>query len=287
MTKNSSNKSRAFYLTVCSGKGGVGKTTTALLLARAFADSGARTLLVDADCGVGDVATLCNITLTCGIEQLLSGVVAPEEATVQIAANLSVLGALPGDYVEPSAVLRGVTERCTVLDGSFDIVVCDTASNLTPLTLAFISGSDLALTVTTPRIPSIADSYIQLKQALQMGRSTSHAFLVNQALSDAEGEHAGVKFTELADRFLGLSLRSLGIVPYDPQIVTMGDNQSLLIERSQQSPVVRKMNRIVKTLIDQHIAVPRKQTSLWRYLESSIALKTKAVFDDRAETVHS
>ena len=52
---------RPVLVVVTSGKGGAGTTTTAVNLAVASAQTGWRTVLVDADCRGGDAAILCGI----------------------------------------------------------------------------------------------------------------------------------------------------------------------------------------------------------------------------------
>ncbi len=101
---------RAFYATVCSGKGGVGKSTIAVLLASRLADAGYRTLLIDADCGLGDLATLTNSIVRRGFESVLAGTATLEEATVKIGPRLWLIG------TEAGARLSGQTPELTGLE---------------------------------------------------------------------------------------------------------------------------------------------------------------------------
>ena len=60
-------------LAIAGGKGGCGKTTTALGLARALADRGYEPLLVDGDCDMPDIHTLAGIERTYGVDSLADG----------------------------------------------------------------------------------------------------------------------------------------------------------------------------------------------------------------------
>jgi len=120
-------------LTVSIGKGGVGKTTTAVNLAHGLAQKGARVLLIDLDTQ-GQAAKALGITPEAGIAELIGEVLRPEEAVTQARERLWFLAggkALAGVKrliarmdIAPERVLATALKS---LDGVYDFVILDTA----------------------------------------------------------------------------------------------------------------------------------------------------------------
>jgi MinD-like ATPase involved in chromosome partitioning or flagellar assembly len=76
--------SRPLTIAVTSGKGGVGKSVISLSLALRYASDGIRTLLVDADLGLGNQHILTDQSPVFTFEDVLSGTCKPEETTLPI-----------------------------------------------------------------------------------------------------------------------------------------------------------------------------------------------------------
>jgi flagellar biosynthesis protein FlhG len=271
---------RAMVMSVCSGKGGVGKSTLAIFIAVRLAMAGKSTLLVDADFGIGDIATMTNQTPLVGFEQLLAGEAAPEEAVLPLGPCLSIIGTLPGAHFEAALVNKQGLNNCRQFDSHYDVIVLDTPSTIDPLNLNLIAASDLALSVVTPHIPAIADSYVQLKCIAQIESRVATAFVVNQVESEAEGIQTIAKYGELVDRFLGYSIPALGIVETDPHIVKATERQSLLDLAHQPAGFGRRAEQLVKTLLEKHMNLSHRSCSIWEQLSKAILLTSENAFDD-------
>lgn len=278
---------RAFYATVCSGKGGVGKSTIAVLLASRLADAGYRTLLIDGDCGLGDLATLTNAIVRRGFESVLAGTASLEEATVKIGPRLWLIGTESGARISGQPADLAGLSNCIQMDSLFDVVIVDTPSSLDPLILNLIALCDLSISVTTPHIPAIADSYIQIKQAGEMAGTSSAAFLVNKADSEIEGDQSAAKFSELVEKFLMRSMLALGYLEYNPLVQKFSERQSLTTIPGELNGAVKKLDRMVKVLREQHIEKARPGASLWQRLGEAMTLKRVVGFDDTPVMVHN
>jgi flagellar biosynthesis protein FlhG len=271
---------RAMVIAVCSGKGGVGKSTMAILIASRLASAGKNTLLIDADFGMGDIATMTNLTPLVGFEQMLTGEAELTEAVLRFSPKLSIIGTLPGAYLESSKITEKGLYFCQECDSRYDVIVIDTPSTIDPLTIGLIAGSDLALTVVTSRIPSIADSYVQLKRITQSGGRAKIRFLVNQVDSEIEGDQTTAKFGELVARFLGHRIQPLGMVEDTPQITRASEGQALLELTRQPDGFGRKAEKMLKTLLDKSLSQPLDNCSIWEHLKSTFLLRSEIDFDD-------
>jgi chromosome partitioning protein len=125
-------------LVVSNQRGGVAKTTTAVTLARCFADRGMRTLLVDTD-SQGSVATILGLRPEFTLNDFLIKQVLLTECVVQAHANLDVLCS---DRKTQAAeeIISGQTLRelhfeqvfgDSGADRGYDAVVFDVAPSLT------------------------------------------------------------------------------------------------------------------------------------------------------------
>lgn len=136
-------------LAVVGGKGGVGKTTTALGLAGALARRGSRPILVDCDEDMPDCARMLGITDHHGLGAIAGG--APLEIAGSRSATLDgalVLPAHPGDPVD--AALRELD--------STSPTILDCPGGAGPPTAVPLRHADRSLIVTTPSSEAIEDA---------------------------------------------------------------------------------------------------------------------------------
>ena len=72
--------------------------------------------------------------------------------------------------------------------------------------------------VTTPEPTSITDAYALIKMVTAMEHQVQFKLVINRAMDEKEGKAAADKISLVAERFLGLSLPVIGIVPDDPNV---------------------------------------------------------------------
>ena len=151
--------SDARVFAVASGKGGVGKTTTAVNVGAALAQSGAETVVVDADLGMAHVTDLLDLS-TSGptLQDVLTGDIAVEEATYRTNEGMAVV---PGSTdlesyggIDP-AHLREVVEA---LREEFEYVILDTGAGLSHDTTLPLGLVDTVVLVTTPQESAARDT---------------------------------------------------------------------------------------------------------------------------------
>ncbi|MBI2781864.1 MAG: response regulator [Chloroflexi bacterium] len=165
----------ASVVAVFSPKGGVGRTTVAVNLAVAAAQTSKRVALVDASFQFGDVGVLLNLNPKNKSIADLAGELQTGEAEsldtfmITHSSGVKVLLAPPSpeqaELIGPSAVKKVLQG----LRGSFDLVVVDCPSTFNEATLAVLDEADLILTLLTLEITSVKNMRLFLEVCEQLG----------------------------------------------------------------------------------------------------------------------
>jgi pilus assembly protein CpaE len=160
---------------VFSPKGGVGRTTVAVNLAVAAAQSGKKVALVDASFQFGDVGVLLNLNpRNKSIADLASELQAGEADSldafmVSHSSGVRVLLAPPSpeqaELIGPAAVQKVLQ----ALRSDFEMIVVDCPSNFNESTLAVLDEADLILTLLTLEITSVKNMRLFLEVCEQLG----------------------------------------------------------------------------------------------------------------------
>lgn len=135
-------------LAVTGGKGGVGKTTTALGVARAVAQAGRRPIVVDADLDLPNLATMA------GVEPSGLALAATDEplGAAPMLGRVTVLGTRPGTALH---TLRRALDR--LVDTEHPVLVDCPAGTGEPHGIALRAASD-SLVVTRPTESALTDA---------------------------------------------------------------------------------------------------------------------------------
>lgn len=203
---------------VAAGKGGVGASTVAALLAAANAQAGRRTLLVDAEGG----ATGAGLVVGSDVAADTTDVVC-----VPLAHDLT-LAVLPvGRAVPPSDIERRVLYRRGVaLFDAYDAVVVDAGARMEMIAGA-LANAGLLLVVATPDRVALAASFAVLKVAATRTPALATAVLVNRA-----DEHTGLAAYRAvrggAERFLGRAPAWAGAVAEEEPLRAAIEEKRLL-----------------------------------------------------------
>jgi len=151
----------ARIIVITSGKGGVGKTTTAASLAMGLAQRGRRTAVIDFDVG------LRNLDLIMGCERRVVYDfvnVINQEATLNQALirdkRCDHLYMLPASQTRDKDALtrEGVARVLEELAQGFEFIVCDSPAGIEHGALMAMYFADDALVVTNPEVSSVRDS---------------------------------------------------------------------------------------------------------------------------------
>ena len=229
-------------LTVTSGKGGVGKTTTTANLGMALAMNGHNVCLIDADIG------LRNLDIVLGLEnRIVYDVVDVVEGNCRLKQalirdkhyqNLSLIPAAQTrdkDAVSPEQM----ADLCRKLAQQFDFVLVDSPAGIEQGFRNAIAGADEVLVVTTPEVSAVrdADRIIGLVEAAEIPPPRLILNRLNPALAQ-RGEMMTME--DVCDI---LAIELIGIVPEDNTIVVSSNRgePAVLSEASKAGRAYREI----------------------------------------------
>ena len=123
-------------LVIANQRGGVAKTTTALVLARIYADQGKRVLLVDTD-SQGSIGTVISLKAKYHLSDFLVGHIALEECLVSAGPNIDVLPSNRNtsraeDLITAQGFREFVFEQMfSTYEHNYDVILIDVAPSIT------------------------------------------------------------------------------------------------------------------------------------------------------------
>jgi len=151
----------AKIIVMTSGKGGVGKTTTAASFACALAMQGHRTVVIDFDVGLRnlDIVMGCERRVVFDFINVINGDARLSQALIRD-KRIDNLAILPTSQTrDKDALTRDAVER--VLDelrSEFDYILCDSPAGIERGALLALYFADEAVIVTNPEVSSVRDS---------------------------------------------------------------------------------------------------------------------------------
>lgn len=250
---------RSSSICVASGKGGTGKSIVSASLAALLAERG-RTLLIDADLGVGNAHILQDVHPGRSLVDLVQGGATAREIVVPCRAGLDLVGA--GSGVSRMAALSSyenlrIATALDELEASYDFLVVDSAAGISPQTISFAAASDVVLIVTTPDVTAMTDAYAFLKVLSARSSECTPMLLVNRTVEPGEGERVATRLTEVAHKFLGRELRWLGALPEDRAVVRSVASRSAVVLCEPAAEVAMALRGLIDGLVVELEHAPR------------------------------
>ena len=204
----------ARVITITSGKGGVGKTTTTANLGTALAMFGQRVVCVDADIG------LRNLDVVMGLEnRIVYDLVDVVEGRCRLRQALIKDKRLPELFLLPAAQTRDkdavspedMVELCNGLSREFDFVLVDLPAGIEGGFRNAIAGADEVVIVTTPEVSAVrdADRIVGLVEAFEKG----HPRLILNRLRQSMVARGEMMSKDDVVEILAIEL--IGVVPDD------------------------------------------------------------------------
>jgi len=251
-------KPLARVITVTSGKGGVGKSNTAINLAIQFRKMDKRVIILDADFGLANIEIMFGAVPKHNLYDLIyQGKKITDIITwgpmdvgfISGGSGIAGMSNLSSDY------LNYIIQNLAQLDTIADIIIVDTGAGISDAVLEFLVACGEVLLVTTQEPTSITDSYSLLKALYRHPRfdqdTTKVKMIANRVKRMDEGEVLYEKLNAVVSRYLKIPIIYLGCVPEDYQLASAVMQQ---LPVSLQNPAARSSmayRRIAERLLDR------------------------------------
>lgn len=240
------------FISVLSGKGGVGKSVLAFNLADQLALTGAKALLIDADFSCGNQHVLANVAAEFGIGEYVSRQLTLKEAVLPLSGGVDLLAAT---WHESLAEDRNVTFTARLMAqlreeaSSYDIVIFDHSSGRSNQAAMMAHASDLTLLIAIPELTSLADCYGLYKHLLSLGSSVDCRLVINRVQSDEEAGYISSKFAALTERFLQAPAGFLAAIPEDETFRRAVAAQAPVSQVDTEAPCCQALNELAGLLL--------------------------------------
>ncbi|GAA3911373.1 septum site-determining protein MinD [Halomonas cibimaris] len=151
----------AKIIVVTSGKGGVGKTTTAAAISTGLALRGKKTVVIDFDVGLRnlDLVMGCERRVVYDLVNVIQGEAGLNQALIRD-KRVENLFILPASQTRDKDALtqEGIAEVLEKLKEDFDFVICDSPAGIESGAQLAMYYADEAIVVTNPEVSSVRDS---------------------------------------------------------------------------------------------------------------------------------
>ena len=241
----------ARVITITSGKGGVGKTTTTANLAVCLAFLGQRVVAIDADIG------LRNLDVIMGLEnRVVYDLVDVVEGRCRLRQALIRDKRLAEMYLLPAAQTRDKTavspaqmaDICNQLRPEFDFVLVDSPAGIEQGFQNAVAGADEIIIVTTPEVSAVrdADRIIGLVEAGEKGPAR---LIINRI--KAEMVRRG-DMLDVADVLEILRVELIGVIPEDEHIIVSA-NKGVPIAHEASLPAAQAFRNIARRIMGEDV----------------------------------
>lgn len=240
-------------IAVTGGKGGVGKTNTAVNLGIALAETGRQVVLLDADLGLANVDILLGITPRETLENVLKGECTLRDVLVPGPGGIRIVPAASGTHTMADLSTRehaGLINAFSDLGDDLDVLIIDTAAGISENVISFTRAAQEVLIVVTNEPTSLTDAYAMIKVLNQEYGVHRFQILANMARSPQEGHEIFAKLSNAADRFLDVALCYAGAIPFDDYLRKAVQRQKAVCDvypRSKAALAYRALAQKVNT----------------------------------------
>lgn len=151
----------AKIIVVTSGKGGVGKTTSAAAIATGLALRGNKTVVIDFDVGLRNLDLImgCERRVVYDLVNVIQGEAGLNQALIRD-KRVDNLHILPASQTRDKDALttEGVEKVLNTLSEDFDYILCDSPAGIERGAQLAMYFADEAIVVTNPEVSSVRDS---------------------------------------------------------------------------------------------------------------------------------
>ncbi len=254
--QNAGQPSQARVITITSGKGGVGKSNTAVNLAVQLSKCGKKVLIFDADIGLANVEVMFGTSPKYTLSDVIYQGKKVQDVITEGPMNIGFISGGSG-LVEMNNLskeqIRSIVDKLYELDTLADFILVDTGAGISDNVMEFVIASPEVLLIITPEPSSLTDSYSLIK-TLQRNpgfnyQSTMINVVANQVNSAADGQAVFDKLNSVVSKFLNWNINYLGLIPKDPILEKAVRQQHVVSVIDPQAMSSQAFEKIAESLL--------------------------------------
>lgn len=242
------------FILICSGKGGVGKTTLTANLGIALARQGARTAVLDADFGLRNLDLLLGLEnrIVFTAQEVLAGSCRLEQALVKHKQepNLALLPAGNPRMLE-WLTPEDMQKIAQMVGEQFDYVLIDAPAGIEGGFRNAMAAANEAIVVTTPEVSAVRDADRVIGLLNSEGVKPIQLVL-NRVRPRMMANQEMLAVDDVTDI---LALPLLGLVLEDEQVIVSTNRGEPLTLNGTHSPAARAYTNVARRLLGEDVAL--------------------------------
>jgi len=231
------------FIAIASGKGGTGKTTTAINLATAFNDLGKDVILLDANLTTPHVALHLGLPeVPTTVHDAIRGRIHITEATYLHPSGLKVIPGGIDDLLTKEEKKKSLSSLLLGLFGTTELVILDSAAGIGAEALEAMKASDETIIVTNSDLSSLADALRTIKAAEEAGTVVPGVVLNRVSKTNFD--------LSIDDIESMLGKRIIAVIPEDKKIRKSLSVGHPVVYTHPSSPSSKEFKNLAKMLFD-------------------------------------
>lgn len=244
-------------IVITSGKGGVGKTTTAINLALAMKKLGKETIVIDGNLSTPNVGIHLNSPeVPINLNHVLQKKAHAHEAVYEHESGLKIIPS----SLSIKELKKVKPERLKIFKEDFlklsDYIIFDSAAGLGTEATSALEIADEIIIVTNPEMPAITDALKTLKVAEELKKPIKGIIITRVKKAKSELDPEVVK--EMLDAPI------LGMIPEDRLIQYSLKEKNPLLHIYPKSKPSRAYKEIAARILEVYYDSRKEKPSIWR-----------------------
>lgn len=229
-------------IVIISGKGGVGKTTTAINLGAALNKLDKEVIIVDANLNTPNIgihlgAPIVPVTFNHvlkGKADIREAIYEHASGTKIVPSSLSVKEITKFNTKRIPQVIRQLKEMA-------DFVILDSAAGFSEEAIATLEAGEEIIIVTNPEMPSVTDSLKAIKVAREMKKEVKGVIITRHRNQDYEMSLPSIRSM--------LETQIIGVVPEDVSVKKALNKRDAVVHTHPKSKAAKKYHEIALKII--------------------------------------